>query len=212
MSRSLLRRLDDAFCAFRTGHSRRDLDRTNWRRLQLLCERAIASDQKQIDTDETGLVGSVSVQILDAFRNDLQRFLESRDRSIHGVLAKRLYLRRSSLHCRRLDELARRKAGGNIVDAALYYVQALSVPPAKTYGKLYKGLLKERPFDHLFRKQFFHGLDGHRVLRSLNRCWSFCVRAKIPVSDIHAEPVEYQPVSSRIANVSWPDQEERGHG
>lgn len=212
MSRSLLRRLDDAFCAFRTGHSRRDLDRTNWRRLQLLCERAIASDQTQIDTDETALVGSLSAQILDAFRNDLQRFLQSRDRSIHCVLAKRLYLRRYSLHCRRLDEFARRKAGGNIVDAALYYAEALSVPPAKTYGKLYKGLLKERPFDHLFRKQFFRGLDGHRVLRSLKRCWLFCVRANTPASDVRSGPVEYQPASSRIANDLWPDQEERGHG
>ena len=183
MSRALLRRLDDAFCAFRTGHTRRDLDRANRRRLQLLCERAIASETREMDDDRTGLVGIVLAPRLDAFRDDLKGFLQGRDRGAHRRLAERLDLRRASLQRSRLDELAYRKAGGSLVDAALYSVELLSIPPANTYGKLYEGLLEKRPRDHFLRKQFFRRLNGHRLLRSLKLRW--CARGSLPVSMLH---------------------------
>lgn len=200
----LARRLDDALCAFRTGHSRRDLVRVNRRRLQLLCERAIESSQKEIDADWTGLVGTVAQPALDAFRDDLQRFLQCPDSIVQRRLAQRLDLRRARLHGCRLDELARRKAGSNIVDAAFHYVDALSIPPATTYGKLYEGLLEERPFDRFLGKEVFRGLDRHRILRWLKLRWAFRVRGKLPVSALSAERGDFQPSP-------WSVPKERGH-
>lgn len=200
----LARRLDDALCAFRTGHSRRDLVRVNRRRLRLLCERAIESGQREIDADWTGLVGAVEQPALDAFRDDLQRFLQSSESIVLRRLAQRLDLRRSRLHDCRLDELARRKAGSNIVDAAFHYVDALSVPPAKSYGKLYKGLLEERPFDRFFGKKVFRGLDRHQILHRLKMLGTFCVRGKLPLTVFHGESGECRP---RL----WPSRKECGH-
>ncbi|MCC0035452.1 MAG: hypothetical protein H6887_09350 [Hoeflea sp.] len=47
MTRSLFRRLDDALCAFATGHSRRDLDRVRRRRVWCLAERLALWHEKR---------------------------------------------------------------------------------------------------------------------------------------------------------------------
>lgn len=190
---NLLRRIDDALCAFATGHSRRDLDRARRRRLRLLCERMLAEDRRRIANDDTGVLEAGLTPLVEAFRDDLDRFAKTGDREIHRLLAQRLDLRRASLHSRRLDELARRDAGSDIFDQALYQVRALSLPATQGYGKLYEGLLHEGAPHHLLGKPFFRRFECHKFLRRIRMSWGVLRTGKLPASMLHARSFDFYP-------------------
>lgn len=168
------RRLDNAFWAFTRGHARRDIDRVRVRRIELLVRRVIAQEQRLLDREGNELVRDILQPSVDALRRDLECFVESKGRISHRLFAQFLHVRRACLQSRRLDDLTRRYAVGEITQLPAQDIERLRVSTPEGYGRLYEGLLEERCEDGFLGKLRFGRCDRHGfapLLKRMARCF-----------------------------------------
>lgn len=182
MSRSLLRRLDDAFCAFRTGHSRRDLDRVRVRRLTLLGRRWVERQERIAAENEffqEYFRGSAQ-----SSRDLFEKYAQSRGRVGSAALLQSLEVERLCLRSRRIGLWAQ---VGSLDGPDEYTLQQLKAAPVfsdEFYGKLYEGLREEFVLDPLQNKLRCGIRHGRRFLRAVKVRWLFCIHGKLPVGEL----------------------------
>lgn len=170
----VFRRLDNACCAFLHGHSRRDLNRVRLRRIALLLRRAIAQEQRLLDCEGNELARDILQPSVDALRRDLECFVESKGRVPNSAFAQFLHIRRASLQSRRLHELTRRYAVGEITQLPAQDIERLRVSTPEGYGRLYEGLFEDRSKDGFLGKLCFSRCDRHGfapLFRRFTRCF-----------------------------------------
>ena len=138
---SLFRRLDDATCAFLTGHSRRDLDRVRRRRLYLLGRRLVASQQKDAEWAQKWDEKLYLQSSADASSDLLEQFEQSSGRRGGAALLYEIEIYRAWLGPRRIWTQVRALDGS--LEYVLQPLHTRSIVPNKLYGKLFDGLREE---------------------------------------------------------------------
>lgn len=167
MKRSLARRLSDAICAFRTGHSRRDLDRVRMRRFRLLGDRlAMRDERRSVDAGAWPHLGERYSDLAHTVRDLTDRVVVGRERIREAALLKHFELDRACLLSRRRNELLDWKPVERAANVDGSHVEAAPVPSPKLYGKLYEGLLEKRLLDLFLERACLCCGNCHRFLRS----------------------------------------------
>lgn len=207
MSRSLLRRLDDAFCAFRTGHSRRDLDRVCRRRLELLGSRLVKRHERSAEkvVFARELFGELAKSALDLLEN----FRQSRGRTGAADLLKTLEIERSRLRSSRMGMWAQVCSFDGADEYTIEHLKAVPVFSDERYGKLFEGLREQLVLDPFENKARFGVGHGRRLLLGLKVRWLFCVHGKIPVGALHQGYFHFEPCFGLAGE--YRPAEERGH-
>ncbi len=157
--KSLFRRLDNAACAFLTGHSRRDLDRVRLRRLKILVRREIARLEREAREHEHFSFRATSCRSLaQSLASRLEGIVDRVDGDAYRVLLDHLHIERINLHARRKFQWDDWHSLDDFDKARIHCpVMPVVDPASKQYGKLFKGLGDRRIFDP------FHDKGGFRV-------------------------------------------------
>ncbi|WP_146119542.1 hypothetical protein [Phyllobacterium phragmitis] len=164
---SLLRRFDDAACAFCHGHSRRDLDRVRRRRLLLLGQRLVASRERRAEWAESFDDVLFFQSSADAAFDLLEHFHQSGGRLGDAALLEEIEIDRARLCARRVWAHLCSRDGTH--ENVLEKWNAAPILSNKRYGKLFEGLGEKgvlRPFVHKLRIRVPY---WHRVFSPLFR-------------------------------------------
>lgn len=169
MSVSLRTRLANAACAFQTGHSVRDLDRIDRRRLGLLGRRLVRQLDRLADSfddpeDSLGLRASHRASAR-AVEDLTARAVEGRERVAKTALLKELSFRRSLSYMRRREEVRDFEVAQDLGDASASKLEPVPVAPAELYGKFHEGLLEDRGLYFRFYQHRLTAWDWHVCLR-----------------------------------------------
>lgn len=167
MKRPLLRCLDDAICAFVTGHSRRDLDRVRMRRFQLLAGRIVLRHYAAAEATDWGFLATRLRASAQTVAELMDRVVVRRERIAEAALLQEFQIDRSSLYSRRRHDAFDRQILELSPDAQCRALETLPVASPKLYGKLYEGLLEQVGPDLFLECSRFCARNGHRVLRCL---------------------------------------------
>lgn len=171
---SILRRLDNAACAFLTGHSRRDLDRVRRRRLYLMGRRLVASRQKDAEWAQKWDEKLYLQSSADASSDLLEQFEQSSGRCGGAALLDEIEIYRAALSPRRIWTQVRTLDGS--LENVLQPLHARSIVPHKLYGKLFDGLREEGVGCTFMNKLGLSVSRWHRVLTPLLRLRSLFSR------------------------------------
>ena len=178
---TLVRRLADALCAFRTGHSRRDLDRMSRRRLRLLGERMLARRKRQA---ETMIYETASFRRwATTAANLLDDLLHRRHSDVATLLVEQLEIDRLMIHFRRVSARAQigfDEGGGQ----HLFKRTPWPGPGDELYGKLHEGLVQQSVLHTLQHKLRMKAANWHGLLPLLRPevAWSLLTNGKMPIS------------------------------
>ena len=161
-----LRRIDDAFCAFVIGHTRRDINRIRLARLRVLVRREISRLERESATEEYFSFYATSCRLTaQSLMDRLEGVIDSVDCEAYGVLLDHLLIQRSNLHARRKFQWEYWDALDDFNKARVKCPILPVVDPAsKYYGKLYEGLSQSFTLDTLHNERRFHIRYRHRLL------------------------------------------------
>lgn len=169
MTRSLSRRLDDALCAFATGHSRRDIERVRRKRLALRAMRTARAMRAYVAAtsgpdylqDWLDELNAKTLASASAFDDVAHRLLVGLECESEAALLNELYIHSAARYARARRDLLDIDAAKGGLDVVAGEREALGVAPRESKGKLHKGLTKQACLDFLYR-QFGLGCgDGH---------------------------------------------------
>jgi len=180
MSRQLSRRFADALCAFRTGHSVRDLDRVRTRRLLLLGRRLLQSRRKV--AEEAFLLPELFWASHRRAANLVRKLGKRGGRIARPALLQELEVERSSLRSSRMRAWAEVRSLDGSREDAVEELKAAPVFSDEGYGKLLDGLGEERVLDSLQHKLRRGVRYWHRFLRAVSVRFHFCIHGKLPNS------------------------------
>lgn len=171
----LLRRVDNAVCAFLTGHSRRDWNRVRLRRLKILVRREIARLNKEAkELDGFSFRASFCRSLAQSLAGRLEGIGNRVDGEAYRVLLDHLHIERVNLQASRkfkwdywhsLDDFNK----ACIQCPVLPIVDASS----EQYGKLFEGLGDRLIFDPFHHKRSFSIRHWHRFTVPLLRQEAF---------------------------------------
>lgn len=171
MSRRLSRRLADALCAFRTGHSVRDLDRARMRRLVLLGGRMaqrLRREARSFRGDALGdMVASHRDELADKAERLVHALAQPGQREVAPVLLHQLQVDRAHLYVVRVRQWRDVRADNGPGDEVVQRADILPALSGERYGKLLEGLVEHRMLDPFEEKLRFCIRSGHRVLRAV---------------------------------------------
>lgn len=195
----LLRRLDDALCAFVTGHSRRDMDRVRMRRLALLGGRLSARLRREASVHRESLfLGDILAEhksaSADAADSLVRAILDHRDRSVAAILLAKLEVDRASLYTLHIGRGTQIRARGRLSEDTLKRLDAAFVRSNERYGKLLEGLGKHRVLDALQHKLRLRIGNWHGFLHRCRLGWDILRTGRLPVSMLHREYFDFQPL------------------
>ncbi|MBB5703576.1 hypothetical protein FHS76_003483 [Ochrobactrum daejeonense] len=161
-----LRRLDDAACAFLTGHSRRDLDRVRLRRLKILVRREIARLEREAREHEYySFRATFCRSLAQSLASRLEGVVNRVDGESYRILLDHLHIERINLHARRKFQWDDWHSLDDFDKARIHCpVMPVIDPTGKQYGKLFEGLGDCRIFDPFHDKGGFRIRHWHRVL------------------------------------------------
>lgn len=169
----LSRRIADALCAFETGHSVRDLDRCQRRRMRLLGDRLSARLQREAD-DAAGWPFGENSFFLRHARALAQEAVDLTDRAVIGKdrvaqarLAKKLDIERASLDARRRQEWREGERIELLPDGDIRSLEPLGITPVELQGRFHKGLTERRSLYLGFHEQGFCRRYWHVCLHHL---------------------------------------------
>jgi hypothetical protein len=191
MSWPLLRRLDDAWCALCTGHSRRDLDRVRMRRFRVLGDRLVARHLAEaVRPAPAGFEELLSLfaerhrEAASTVQDLTNRVVVGRERIAEGALLQQFEIERSSLYSRRRDESLHREDLDVSAERQHRGLEALPVAAPELYGKLYEGLAKNVLCDFFLERARLAIWNGHRHLRRFDAGLRNCQRRTRGVADV----------------------------
>ncbi|WP_152599436.1 hypothetical protein [Hoeflea sp. BAL378] len=169
MARLLLRRIDDALCAFATGHSRRDRDRARRKRLALRALRtaramrayvaassAPAYLQDWLDEMDAEKLASAS-----AFDDLAHRLLVGLECAPEALLLNELDIHSAARYARARRDLLDIDAAKGRMDVVPGEGEAAGIAPGEGKRKLHKRLTKQACLDFLHRQFGLGGGNGH---------------------------------------------------
>lgn len=168
MSRRLSRRLADALCAFRTGHSLRDLERVQTRRLILLGRRMAGRLRSDARSFRGDFLGDMVAERREALANETERLVHALaqpgQRAVAAVLLHKLQIDRANLYAVRVGQWRDVRLGCGLADDHLNLLRVLPSLPGEGYGKLLEGLVEHRMLDAFQKELGFCIWPGHRIL------------------------------------------------
>lgn len=179
MSRRLSRRLADALCAFRTGHSVRDLDRVRMRRLLLLGGRMAQRLRREARSFRGDALGDMVAGHRDELADKAERLVHALaqpgQREIATVLLHQLQVDRAHLYVVRMRQWRDVRADNGLGDEVVQRAHILPALSSERYGKLLEGLVEHRMLDPFEEKLRFCIRSGHRVLRAAWVQFRLCI-------------------------------------
>jgi hypothetical protein len=169
--KSLFRLLDNAACAFLTGHSRRDINRVRLCRLNILVRREIARLEREAREHDYFSFRATSCRSLaQSLTSRLEGVVDRVDDESYRVLLDHLHIERINLHARRKFQWDYWHSLDDFNKARIHCpVMPVVDPASKQYGKLFKGLGDRRIFDPFHDKGGFRVWHWHSVLAPLFR-------------------------------------------
>lgn len=201
--RTLRRRLADAACAFQTGHSVRDFDRTSRKRIVLLAERAATRFEKQAENSECAYVSSSRSARAMRFRKAIERYLDGFDRDAETVVLRLLELSRCEQARWRWEEAARAHCVQFLEDGQPTHVDGFRMPLRKFAAKLHEGLFEDAGFYLGLHEQRIGSWNWSRFFGACRHAFVLWLRGG-PVHSIdpretleaYQKHIEAQPVRS----------------
>lgn len=180
----ILRRVDDALCAFVFGHTRRDVNRIRLVRLRLLVRREIARLERESTTNEYFSFYATSCRLTaQSLMDRLEGVIDSVDCEAYSVLLDHLLIQRSNLHARRKFQWQYWDALDDFNKARIKCPILPVVDPASEYyGKLYEGLRQSRALDALHNERSFRVRYWHPLLPRISQTCSRLFRSARVVS------------------------------
>jgi len=190
MTRSLFRRLDDALCAFATGHSRRDLDRTRRRHVALhglRCARGLIHyadvlDEPWREGGPPSGMGKWDRSRAKTAKRLARRLVQGSCRASEAALRQIVHIQpegRSVRACDRIQNCADRELSDELLDIVDRTVTGPEIETAERNGHFYQGFLQKKAFDllhdkllgwrwyrHRMHPFLFYGLQLFRPLRA----------------------------------------------
>lgn len=172
MSRRLSRRFADALCAFRTGHSVRDLDRVRTRRILLLGRRMAERLRREAHSYRGDALGDMVASHREVLADDTERLVHALakpgQREIAAVLLHKLQVDRAHLYIVRVRQWRDVRAGSGLDDDVVQRTHVLPAFSDERYGKLLEGLVEHRMLDPFQEKLRFCIRSGHRFLHTVS--------------------------------------------
>lgn len=148
MSRSFVRRLSDAACAFQTGHSVRDLERTYQRRVHRLSQRMVARlnrDADKVEPESDSYSASLRSRAT-KLHEAAEGYLRCLDRELEARILGILEIERVHSARRRWEETPCAKAVESFDDRSGAGSHTLRILLRKFAAKLHEGLFEDPGF------------------------------------------------------------------
>lgn len=157
-------RVADAYCGFRYGHTRRDIDRIRLARLRLLVRREIVRLEREAALEDYFSFHATSCRLAaQSLARRLEGIVNGIDREAYRVLLNQLKIERGNLNARRKFQWDDWHSLDDFNKARMQCpVMPVVDPTSKQYGKLLKGLGESFTLYALHDEQRFHIRYWHR--------------------------------------------------